>query len=152
MSSWKLDLALCMILHRLLKQNLQRNKILCYVVKEFSQYSWSLRSLARRLQFFGIRYFNCSIQLEDVKKAVAHNLKHGTGKALGYRGMHEKVRYQYGLNVLRNLVYAAMSNLDPEDLKSRQPGSKKAHPKGHLTCKGPNWVHSLDGHCKLMGI
>ena len=38
----------------------------------------------------------------------------------------------------RNLVNAAMSNLDPEGLKSRQPGSKKAHPKGHLTSKGPN--------------
>ena len=138
MSSWKYDLALCMILHSLLRQNLQRNEILCYVVKEFSQYSRSLRSLARRLQFFGIKYFNCSIQLEDVKKAVADDLKHETAKALGYGGMHKKVRNQYGLNVPRNLVNAAMSNLDPEGLKSRQPGSKKAHPKGHLTSKGPN--------------
>ena len=117
---------------------MQRNEILCYVVNEFSQYSRSLRSLARQLQFFGIKYFNCSIQLEDVKKAVAHDLKHGTAKALGYGGMHKQVRNQYGLNVPRNLVNAAMSNLDPEGLKSRQPGSKKAHPKGHLTSKGPN--------------
>jgi len=30
-------------------------------------------------------------------------------------------------------------------------GAKKQKKKGNFTSRGPNWVHSLDGHDKLMG-
>ena len=152
MDYWKDDTCLHSILQNLVKQNLKRSEILNYVEKDFSQYNWSLRTLARRLQFFGISYSDPKIKVESVKKAIAYDLKHGTGKDLGYRSMHKKVRNQYGLHVPRHLVYAVLSDLDPEGLKQRQPGPKKAHPKGYFTSKGPNWVHSLDGHCKLMGF
>ena len=39
---------------------------------------------------------------------------------------------------------------DPEGLEGRALGKKKAKPKGHFTTKGCNWVHSLDGHDKMM--
>ena len=40
----------------------------------------------------------------------------------------------------------------PKGLEARGPvGKKKTNPKGSFTTKGPNWVHSLDGHDKLMG-
>ena len=44
-----------------------------------------------------------------------------------------------------------MYDLDPEGLEGRAPGKKKVKPKGHFTTKGCNWVHSLDGHDKMMG-
>ena len=45
-----------------------------------------------------------------------------------------------------------MTELDPEGLEARGGvGGKKKQQKGHFTTKGPNWVHSLDGHDKLMG-
>ena len=43
-----------------------------------------------------------------------------------------------------------MYDLDPAGLENRTPRFKKKL-KGHFTTKGPNWVHSLDGHDKLMG-
>ena len=47
-----------------------------------------------------------------------------------------------------------MSNLDSNRLAARGGvGAKKARQKkGNFFSKGPNWVHSLDGHDKLMGF
>jgi hypothetical protein len=44
-----------------------------------------------------------------------------------------------------------MYDIDPEGLEERTPGLKKRKRAGHFTTRGPNWVHSLDGHDKLMG-
>ena len=41
--------------------------------------------------------------------------------------------------------------LDPEGLKNRVPGNKKKKKKGNFPPAGPNFVHSLDGHDKIMG-
>ena len=51
--------------------------------------------------------------------------------------MHNKIRQEYLLNVPRNLVHAVMFDLDPEGKDERS----------FLN----NWVHSMDGHDKLMG-
>ena len=152
MDNWKNDTELSAKLKKCVQQNLKRSEMLNYVEKDFPNYKWSMRTLARRLQFFGIKYWDQTIKVEEVQQAVSYDLKHGTGKGLGYRGMHKKIRNQHGLNVPRNLVYAVMMEMDPEGLKMRQLGSKRDHPKGYFMSKGPNWVHSLDGHCKLMGF
>ena len=79
---------------------------------------------------------------------------HGPGKLLGYRAMHKKIRQEHGLNVPRDLVHAVMYDLDPEGLEARAVGAKsrkRRKPKGCFSSKGPNWVHSLDGHDKLWG-
>ena len=89
--------------------------------------------------------------MEEVKDVVKKELD-GPGKLLGYSAMHRKVRQVHDLNVPRDLVHAAMYDLDPKGLEARGPvGKKKTNPKGSFTTKGPNWVHSLDGHDKLMG-
>ena len=45
-----------------------------------------------------------------------------------------------------------MTDLDSDDLKMRQPGNKKPKEKGTFISAGPNWVMSLNGHDKLMGL
>jgi hypothetical protein len=45
-----------------------------------------------------------------------------------------------------------MFELDPEGLECRAPGFKTEKKKGKFTSLGPNFVHSLDGHDKLMGF
>ena len=44
-----------------------------------------------------------------------------------------------------------MYDLDPEGLEARSIGTKKRRRTGHFTTKGPNFVHSVDAHDKLMG-
>ena len=45
-----------------------------------------------------------------------------------------------------------MHDLDPEGLEACSVvGAKKRKRTGHFTTKGPNFVHSVDGHDKLMG-
>ena len=91
------------------------------------------------------------MSVDEVKEAVKKELD-GPGKLLGYRAMHHKVRHDHDLNVPRDLVHAVMYDLDPKGLEARGPvGKKKTKTKGSFTTKGPNWVHSLDGHDKLMG-
>ena len=36
-------------------------------------------------------------------------------------------------------------------LEARCPTVKRGKTKGHFSTKGTNWVHSMDGHDKLMG-
>ena len=72
----------------------------------------------------------------------------GPGRLLGYRAMHLKIKNFHGLNTPRDLVYAAMTDLDLDGFKMRQPGNKKPKEKGTF----PNCVISLDGHDKLVGF
>ena len=52
-------------------------------------YTWSLRALGHRLQFFSIfQHYEVDI---EVKRAVKKELQ-GPGKLLGYRAMQQKVR------------------------------------------------------------
>ena len=75
----------------------------------------------------------------------------GPGRLLGYRALHKKLRQVHELNVPRDVVYAVMYNVDPVALEGRAPQFKKKKPKSNFTSRGSNWVHSLDGHDKLMG-
>ncbi len=88
--------------------------------------------------------------MDEVIEAVGKELE-GPGKLLGYRAMHKKIRQVHDLDVPRDLVHAVMYDLDPEGLEGRAVLAKKKKPKGHFTTKGPNFVHSVDGHDKMMG-
>ena len=71
---------------------------------------------------------------------------------MGYRAMHRKIRQKYNLFTTRDKVYDVMSDLDPDGLAARGGvGGKRANKKGNFSSKGPNFVHSLDGHDKMMG-
>ena len=131
-------------------QSLEEAEILSFMVRDFGEYAWSLRSLDRRLSYFNIHRNDRSVSV-DVKSAINKELM-GPGRLLGYRAMHLKIKDIHGLNVPRDLVYAAMTDLDSDGLKMRQPGNKKLKEKGTFVSAGPNWLMSLDGHDKLMGF
>ena len=51
----------------------------------------------------------------------------------------------------QDLVYTTMMELDLEGVEARAPAAKKKNRNEHFSAKGTNWVHSIDGHNKLMG-
>ena len=55
------------------------------------------------------------------------------------------------MNVPQDLVYAVMYQVDPDALEQRAPKFKKKKSERHFILPDPNFVHSLDGHEKLMG-
>ena len=130
-------------------QRLNREEILDYLERDFSQYAWSFRTLKRRLRAFGIYYTDKRASLEEVQDAVRKELD-GPGKLLGYRAMQNRLRQEHDLLVPCDLVHAVMFVLDEEGLAARCPIGKKGKRKGHFTTRGVNWVCSLDGHDKLM--
>ena len=101
------------------------------MVRDFGEYAWSLRSLDRRLSYSNIHRNDRNVSVEDVKSAINKELM-GPGRLLGYRAMHLKIKNINGLNVPRDLVYAAMTDLDSDGLKMRQPGNKKTQRKRHF--------------------
>ena len=148
---WKDDGDLEEAMKKYVSQSLQRREMLDFLIRDFPEYTWSLRSLDRRLRHFDIFYKDEDVGVDTVRDAVKAELN-GPGKLLGYRAMHKKIRQEHNLNVTRDQVYDVMTDLDQEGLIARGGvGSKKERKKGHFTTKGPNWVHSLDGHDKLMG-
>ncbi|PFX12374.1 hypothetical protein AWC38_SpisGene23687 [Stylophora pistillata] len=97
--------------------------------------AWSERTLARRLQYFDIKFTNYEVDIEDVKEAVRRKMD-GPGQLLGYRSLQQKVREIHGLNVPRDVVYAVM---------------KEVSRKGFKQEEGADCTRSLDGHDKLCG-
>ena len=148
--TWKEDLTLKEILNKYVKEGFRLEEILDFMFRDFEGCAWSLRTLDRRLQYFEIHYTDIDTTVEQVEDAVKLKME-GPGKLLGYRAMQKKLRQVYGLRVPRDFVHAVMYNVDPDALEERAPCFKKKKKKGHFTTRGTNWVHSLDGHDKLMG-
>ena len=114
-------------------------------------YPWSICSLDRHFRCFEIYYKNPEVSVEEVKDAVKKQLE-GPGRLLGYRAMHKKVRQECNLHVTCDAVYNVMYDLNPEGLEARSGiRVKKKKKKGNFSSKGPNFVHSLDGHDKMTG-
>ena len=109
------------------------------MVRDFGEYTWSLHSLDRRLSYFNIHRNDKSVSVENVKSAINKELM-GPGRLLGYRAMHLKIKSIRGLNVPRDLVYAAMTDLDSDGLKMRQPGNKKPKEKGTFISDFIRWT------------
>lgn len=95
-------------------------------------YTWSIRTLDRRLRCFDIYYNGSEVSVEEVKDAVKRELE-GPWRLLGYRAMHKKVRQECNLLVTRDAVYNVMYDLDPEGLEARGGiGAKKKRKKGNF--------------------
>ena len=82
------DEALRIPLEKYICQNLRQYEILDFVKLQYPMYAWSLRSLARRLQFFNIKNTDYEVEVE-VKTAVQKEFQ-GPGKLLCYRAMQQK--------------------------------------------------------------
>ena len=92
-----------------------------------------------------------NVTVEQIRDAVKKEVD-GSGKLLRYRAMQKTLRQEHELKVPRDLVYVVMQDVDPEGLQAKGgTGNPKQKQKGKYTTKGPNFVHSLDGHDKLVG-
>lgn len=88
-------------------------------------YTWSLRALGHRLQFFSIfQHYEVDI---EVKRAVKKELQ-GPGKLPGYRAMQQKVRELHGLNIPCDLVYVVMGEDDPQGLEATRGVGQSTRP------------------------
>ena len=90
-SEWESDGELQWKLSKYVTKGLQRNEILSYMLRDFPQCNWSIRTLDRRMRYFNIFYHDKNVPLNAVKEAVKGKLS-GPGKLLGYRAMHLKIR------------------------------------------------------------
>ena len=85
-ASWKDDEKLKGTMTKLVQQGLQRTKALDFLERDFPEYPWSIRTLDRRFRHFEIFYNDESVDVEELRTAVANELK-GPGKLLGYRAI-----------------------------------------------------------------
>ena len=123
---WKDDIDLKNDLAKFVRVNLRKLEILDFMRKDYPMYAWSLRSLARRMQYFGIQFTDHDVEVNEVDDAVKKEIS-GPGKLLGYRTMHKKIREIQGLQVPRELVYAVMTKVDPDVLEeTKRPRRDKA--------------------------
>ena len=147
---WKQNGSLKRDLRKYVEQSLTREEILDFVKRDYSNYEWSIRTLDQRLREFGIYYSNKAILLENVEDAVKVELE-GAGALVDYRVMQKKLKQVSNLRVPRDLVYDVTYCVEPEALEGRVPGAKRKNRKGNFSLRGPDMIHSLDGHDKFMG-
>lgn len=149
-ASWRDDHVLRVALEKYVQQGLKRSEIIDFMLRDFAEYPWSISSLDRQLRHFKINYNDKTVPVQDVITEV-ENMLSGPGRLLGYRAMHKKIRQEYNKKASRQQVYLTMQELDPSGLTACSVvGAKKQRMKGYFTSRGSNWVHSLDGHDKLM--
>ena len=117
-NDWQEDQDLKDDLVKYVRENLRRKEILDFVKINYPMYAWSPRTLSRRLQYFGIEFTDYSVDIDDAREAVAKEMD-GPGSLLGYRALHKKIREVHGLSVPRNLVYALMTEVNPQGLEER---------------------------------
>ena len=58
--------------------------------RDFGDYNWSLRTLARRLKELGVTYINYETSVDDVREAVEKEII-GPGKLLRCQAMNQKL-------------------------------------------------------------
>ena len=154
--NWKEDIFLKATLEKYVKQNMKRIEILDFVNRDFANYfearggQCSMRTLARMLNHFDIKYINYDTPADTVREAVKQEID-GAGRRLGYRALNAKLRQEHNICIPRDTVYAVMSEIDPDALARRRPGTKVKKRNGHYVTSGVNWFLSIDGHDKLMG-
>ena len=96
---WKGDNQLEQDLGEFVAQNLKQTEILDFVVQKFSQYHWSIATLAILVSTIQIIY---NTPLAEVCDAVKKELD-GPGRLLGYRAMNHKLRTEHNVRVHRHL-------------------------------------------------
>ena len=115
------------------------------MICDFGECALMLHSLDRRLSYFNIHRNDKSVSVVDIKSAINKELI-GQGRLFCYRAMQLKIKNIHGMNVLQDLVYAAVTDFDSVGLKMSNPGIST------FVSAGSNWVISLDEHDKLMGF
>ena len=130
-AEWKDDDSLRQDLETYVRRNYQRRELLDVVTDKYPMYSWSLRTLCRRMQYFNICYVDVSVDLEDIEVAVRKEME-GPGSHLGYHALHKKIREVHKLNVSREIVYAVMTDVNPDGLKARGNVGIPKRPKRNM--------------------
>ena len=69
-SDWKNDEDLKLDLQDYVRRNFQRLEILDFIKQKYPIYTWSLRSLSRRMNHFDIKYINYEVDVGEVEDAV----------------------------------------------------------------------------------
>ena len=114
-ATWMEDNALRKDMEKYVAQDIRRKEILDFM--NYAEYSWSFRSLDRRLRYFDIYYTDRNVSVQEVKDAVKLEVNR-PGKLLGYRAMQKKLRQEHDLKVPHDLVHAVMYDVDPQRLGS----------------------------------
>ena len=149
-SSRKDDLYLMQQLREYNWKGMRLQEILSYMKRYFSQYSWSLITLNRRLRFLNIYRHDKNITVDEVTEVIKKECK-GPGQLLGYCAIYHKIRQEHGLMSQETKYMQPMIDVDPEGLEKRKPILKKKKTKSTFSSVSPNWVISMDGHDKLIG-
>ena len=89
-NNWADDENLKHDLEEYVLNNFKRAEVLDFMRKEYPEYTWSLRTLDRRLRYFNISYIDYQTDVDTVR-AVVQKEVWGPGQLLGYRAMNQKL-------------------------------------------------------------
>ena len=125
---------------------MRRKEILDLVQIKYPMYAWSPRTLTRRLQYFGIQFTDYSVDIDNVREAFEKEMN-GPGSLLGYRALHQKIREVHGLSVPTNLVYAMMTEVNPQGLEKRGGDGKPKRPQRKNVCNIVTLLTAYNSEC-----
>ena len=92
---WRKDINLKEDLSVYVQRNLRQKEILDLVEQKYSMYSWSLRTLSRRLNYFNIKYSDHDVDVDQLKQVVSMEME-SPGRLVGDRALQQKVREVHG--------------------------------------------------------
>ncbi|KAJ8668776.1 hypothetical protein QAD02_000035 [Eretmocerus hayati] len=127
-------------------QNATHQEIILLLLKNHGK-RISHSSLKQHLRFLGLKRRNIQeSNMHDICLAIAQEVQSCSGCDLGYRGLWQKLKHTYKLEVKRETVYFLLSIADPEGMARRRANRLK---RREFNGRGPNWIWSMDGYDKL---
>ena len=78
-------------LSQLIKQGMKQTVIISCMKRDFHIYSWTERTLKRRISIFKLRSSDTQKILQEARNVIENEIQ-GPGKLLGYRAMYKKLK------------------------------------------------------------
>ena len=119
-------------------------EVILHFLQKHHGLSMSLRSLKRKLNKFGLKRRNNTIDDETIRNLVKIEMENA-GEQSGYRTIWHALRLVHNVHVPRDLAARLLKELDPQASIARR--SRKLQRRKYLS-PGPNHCWHVDGELK----
>ena len=119
-------------------------EVILHFLQKYHGLSISLRTLKRKLNKFGFKRRNNTIDDETIRNLVKIEMENA-GEQSGYRTIWHALRLVHNVHAPRDLVARLLKELDPQASIARR--SRKLQRRKYLS-PGPNHCWHVDGELK----
>ena len=120
--------------------------------KEYPEYTWSLRTLDRRLRYFNISYIDYQTDVDTVRAVVQKEVC-WPGQLLAYRAMNQKLKCEHRIKVPRSLGHNVVTQFGTTQFdKEEKEKSKRIKNRWSIIRCFTRWAYQSNSNPHIIAI